>query len=272
MVALVVTDLDGSLWDHEARIHPATRAALAELDARAVPWIVATGRRHRTTREALAVYDLAPNAVLLDGAMGRDLATGAWFHRRTFDVAGATAVLAAFTAHGLSPCVYLEDDHVDFAVSATPSTHPEHVRRAGRWAVTGDLEEVVATGEVLGFSIAGRKPEELALVVPAIEATGVAHAVVTRDLAFGGGTLMVRARGTSKWEGVAAYCAVAGLDERGVLAVGDGENDLELLAGAAVACVVADACEQALDAADHVIPPASEGGWAEILALLESSR
>jgi hydroxymethylpyrimidine pyrophosphatase-like HAD family hydrolase len=88
---------------------------------------------------------------------------------------------------------------------------------------------------------------------------------VTRDIIVGGMTLTVRPPGISKWQGVLAWCADQGLDPDRVLAVGDGQNDVELLEAARVACVVADGCDAALALADHVLDPADAGGWAAVL-------
>ena len=77
--------------------------------------------------------------------------------------------------------------------------------------------------------------------------------------------MSVRPRGVSKWSGVLSFCNQRGLDPARVLAVGDGENDLELLSSAAVACVPSDGCEAALNLANHRIPPAHSGGWAHIM-------
>ena len=91
---------------------------------------------------------------------------------------------------------------------------------------------------------------------------------VTAGALLPGAHISVRPPGVSKWAGVLAWCADQGIDPAHVLAVGDGENDLELLAAARVACVVSDGCEAALALADHVIEPAEQGGWCEILELL----
>jgi hydroxymethylpyrimidine pyrophosphatase-like HAD family hydrolase len=74
--------------------------------------------------------------------------------------------------------------------------------------------------------------------------------------------------GLSKWTGVELFCARAGLDPARVLAIGDGPNDLELLAGAAIAVVPADGHDVALQIADHVVGSPRDGGWAEILDLV----
>jgi hydroxymethylpyrimidine pyrophosphatase-like HAD family hydrolase len=78
----------------------------------------------------------------------------------------------------------------------------------------------------------------------------------------------LRALGVSKWAGVLAFCAARGLDAGRVLAVGDSDNDVELLEGACFALAVADASAAVLACADQVLAPASEGGWAEIVELL----
>ena len=86
MIELVVTDLDGTLWAYgsEGVPHAQTLAAWRELEGRGIPVLVATGRRATTAREPLAALGLAPSAVVLNGALALDLATGYRFHRRCF--------------------------------------------------------------------------------------------------------------------------------------------------------------------------------------------
>ena len=91
---------------------------------------------------------------------------------------------------------------------------------------------------------------------------------MVRALFFGEATLIARPRGISKWQGVTAFCAWAGFDAGRVLAIGDGENDIELLTGAKVACVVSDGCDAALALADHVFEPAASGGWSAVVDLV----
>jgi hydroxymethylpyrimidine pyrophosphatase-like HAD family hydrolase len=262
-VGLVVTDLDGTLWDAQERIHDRTLDALRTLERRGTPLLVATGRRRRSAAMGLAREGLAPPAVVLDGALGVDLTTGRVFQEAAFAASDAVAVVDILATLGLSPCLHVVREDADVVAGPQPSTHPRHVELIGERLARDDVGRVAAAETVLGFTIAGRPPEVLDGVVAAV--ADVADAVVTRDLFYGGGTLTVRPRGVSKWEGVLAFCADQDIDPCGVLALGDGENDLELLGGAAVACVVSGGCEQALALADHVIGPASEGGWCAVL-------
>jgi hydroxymethylpyrimidine pyrophosphatase-like HAD family hydrolase len=50
-IELVVTDLDGTLWDTAEQLHPRTASAIADLSRRGVHLLVATGRRVTSTRE-----------------------------------------------------------------------------------------------------------------------------------------------------------------------------------------------------------------------------
>ena len=268
-IDLVVTDLDGTLWDTSdiAALHPRTSAAVHELERRGLPLLVATGRRLASTRAPLARFGLTPPAVVLNGAMVVDLATDERLYRHPFHPDDATAVLRHFLDAGLQPCVYVEHDEVDVFVGENPSTHPEHLRSFGEWVRTGDLAEVVATEPILAFGIISIPPDEIVEVAEKLDAVANAHLSDERQYS-GGMTITVAPPEQSKWEGVEAYCAHRGLDPTRVLAIGDGPNDLELLDGAAIAVVPADAHPDALARADHVVPPASDGGWAGLLDLL----
>ena len=265
-ISLVVTDLDGTLWDADEVIHERTLAAVAELEDRRTPLLGATGRRPRSAAEALARDGLAPPAVLLDGAVGHDLRTRTVFHRAAFPREDAAAVLSAFEAAGLSPCLYVDRPDADVVVGAAPSTRPEHLDHIGRWLARDDLWRTVEAEDVLAIGLVGHPRARLDPVHRAI--VRHAEAAVTRDFFFGEATLIARPRGISKWNGVTAFCDAHGLDSSRVLALGDGENDVELLSNASVACVVSDGCEQALALADHVIEPASAGGWCSVLDLV----
>jgi hydroxymethylpyrimidine pyrophosphatase-like HAD family hydrolase len=218
-----------------------------------MPVLVATGRRATTTREPLANLGLAPSAVVLNGALALDLATGQRFHRRHYDTESATGVLAAFRAAELEPCVYVEHEDFDVYIGARPSTSEAHLRALGNRARPADLEEIVASVPVLSFGIFGKEEHVIARVVDGLAV--FADPRVTRG-DFGGHGVTVAPIGLSKWDGVLAYCELHGIDAARVLAIGDGSNDRELLTNAAIALVPEDA---------HEVTSPAVGGWAAIL-------
>ena len=57
--------------------------------------------------------------------------------------------------------------------------------------------------------------------------SGVGMVNVFADKVFGGWTLDAAPKGVDKWSGVEAYCRYRGLDPGAVLAIGDGDNDVD---------------------------------------------
>jgi hydroxymethylpyrimidine pyrophosphatase-like HAD family hydrolase len=266
-IELVVTDLDGTLWELETAVHDRTRAAILHLLDQSTPLLVATGRRVGSTREPLAAIGLAPPAVVLNGALGLDLASGDRFHRGGFGPDEAAAVLEAHLAHGIEPCIYVDHDDHPVWVSPNPSTHPDHIAGFGDDVSSGELRAIVETEDVLAFSVLGIDERSANLLGRDLAAIATPH--VDRDRQYGGHSVTVAPLAQSKWDGVAAFCALHDLDPNAVMAIGDGPNDAELLENAAVAVVPDDAHPDARRHADHVVGSARDGGWADILHLLD---
>jgi HAD superfamily hydrolase (TIGR01484 family) len=265
-VELVVTDLDGTLCDAGERIHPRAIAAVRELERAGIPVLIATGRRPRATAWVLEPGGIPGPAVMLDGALGQDLRDGGVFHEAVFLPEDAARVLAAFAAAGLSPSLFVERPGVDMVIGPHPDTHPEHLARNRAWAARDDLERVARTEPVRTIAVVGGDGPRLAEVAATIGAAGSAS--VTPDLLYGGHTLQVRPPGTTKWSGVLSFCRAHGLDPSRVLAVGDGNNDVELLDAAAIPVAVTGGSPAALAHALHLIGPPATGGWAAILELV----
>jgi len=268
-VSLVVTDLDGTLWHTDDEVHPTATAALHEVLRSGPPLLVATGRRLTSTRVPLERLGVSPPAVVLNGALGLDLATAVRFHRAPFPTAEAVAVLDAFQATGLDPCVYgdgvtMEGRSIEVWLSPTPSTHDGHVEMLTPSAAVGDLSEVVQRETVLAFGLLGVQHERLVAAKEAIGDTAEVH--LDRSLDYPGlAAMTVAPQGQSKWDGVLAFCRMEGIDSTKVLVLADGPNDIELLTNAAHRLVPDNAHPAAQALADHLIPPAADGGWARVL-------
>lgn len=263
MSTLVVTDLDGSLWGETMDVHPKTTAAIAELKRRQIPILVATGRREVSARFGLSRNKLSFPSVLLNGALGIDLTTGHRFHERGFTAEQVAEVLNVLQSAGISPCAYTADGRIRH--NGSPTTHPRHVRDTRMYYTKGlpGPED-----SVVGFSMLGVTHEELAPGVQALEASAAAETIFYQDGLFKGWSLMVQPAGVSKQVGIEAYVTHSGLEPTKVIAIGDGSNDLEMLAAADVAVGCAGGNELALALADVVVPHPDQGGWAQILELI----
>jgi hydroxymethylpyrimidine pyrophosphatase-like HAD family hydrolase len=276
-IELVVTDLDGTLWHTDEHVPTKVLDAVAELERRGVPLLVATGRRLASARTPLARVGLAPPAILLNGAIGIDLATSERFHLAPFATDEAVAAYDAFASVNLSPVVYVDHPRYDVFLSQSPDTNPGHVQSLGDsagqyWGVAqratvDDLRQAVADHPVLGFSMIGVPFADGDAAALALE--GLVEVHLDRSFDYPGlASLTAAPRNQSKWDGVVAYCTTHELDRTKVLAVADGPNDIELLTHAAIRAVPAVAHPSALALATTVIPSAQESGWADILTLL----
>ena len=265
-IDLVVTDLDGTLWEHPDHTPARTLEAVAEVESRGIPLLVATGRRLGSTRRPLEAIGLRPPAVMLNGSLGVHLASDERFHLGGFSSESAARILATFTDAGLEPCVYVDDDTHPVRIGQLPATHDDHLASFGDDVREDDLAAVVETHRVLAFSVLGI-PEPAAVPLgDALARSGEPH--VAPDRSYGGFGVTVAPPGDSKWDGIAAFCALEGLDPDRVLVIGDGPNDIEMLEAAAIAVVPEDGHASALALADHVCARAEVGGWAELLDLL----
>lgn len=269
-VSLVVTDLDGTLWGPDETVHPRTLDAIAALHRANVPVLAATGRRLSGAITTLRRNELRLPMVVLEGSLGRHSDGVDTFHQAAFDPADARRVLAAFRACGLSPCVYVDRPDAEVVADVDCSTSASHLRRIEPERAIEVPEDVVAGEAVLLFTIVDGDVPAMRQAVARIGDSG--SPVVSRDVVHGetstSMTLTVRPPRVSKWEGVLAWCREQAIDPGRVLAVGDGQNDVELLDAADVACAISDGCEEVRSLADHMLAPPETGGWAEVLSLV----
>jgi hydroxymethylpyrimidine pyrophosphatase-like HAD family hydrolase len=270
MIRLVVTDLDGTLWGEDGAVLQSTKEAIRELDRRGIPLLAATARRSWSAAHYLGQAGLDLPAVLLNGALGRDKGGAPTFHQRAFEPVDALAALDVFARHGVSPGANFETAEWDVVSGPAPSSGDPYVEWAkSHFRQVDDLRELVASLPVYAFSVVAC-PEATALRAVRDElasADGVGMVNVFPDKVFGGWTLDSAPRGVNKWSGVEAYCRYRDLDSGAVLAIGDGDNDVELFAHAAHSCAMSHSTQRAKEAA-RVTLSGGMGGWAQVLDYL----
>jgi hydroxymethylpyrimidine pyrophosphatase-like HAD family hydrolase len=264
---IVATDLDGTLWDRDARLPAEHRSAIHRLTVAGVPLLAATARGPRSAVDAIAGngMDDVPVACL-NGALGLE-PDGSRFVDSPFSREDAETVLNTFEQHALQPCLAVFDPLSEQIVSAAPSTCSEHLRYLGRRARIEDLRGVAEAQPVYAMSIAGRKRALLAGVGGALGAAGTCRVMLTPDPVYAGWTLRVGPRGVDKWSATRAYCLAHGISPSAVMAVGDSLDDVPLLRSSAVAVAVRGGHPEAVAQSAHLIEPVGRRGWAQVPVL-----
>lgn len=269
LVDAVVTDLDGTFWGTDMSVHPATLAAVAEIDAGAISFVVATGRRAQGALKGLSPVGLDDRpAVLMNGALARDIVSGPSFLVESIEAGDALEVAALFEAAALEPIVYVDHPETDMVIGPTPSAGAEYLARAPGVRSVESISDEVAVATTIGFGAFGFPRSLLDPIADAINGRGLATAIVGASLFEGDHGLMIQASNVDKQTGITAWCERTGTDPRRIAAVGDAANDIEMLRAAEIAIVPSNASPEILALADAVIPPNEEGGWEQIPAIL----
>lgn len=265
---LIATDLDGTLLasDH-VTISPRNRAALALAADAGVRVVALSGRQPYSIAAIVAGTPLEGLAVGSNGSVGMDLATGQVFFEELIGVDEATAFARALL--GRFPGVrvtsvrdagnsylaqhgYVEDMGVGISPEGWPVVH--------RFT---DLDEVLGAPSV-----------KLVFKDPAVASPTLLEAV--RDLGLNGchatvsgaPFLEVARAGVTKGSALARLCQDLGIAPSDVVAFGDNNNDVEMLAFAGRGVAMANGTPEAKAAADEVTGTADEDGFAQVVERL----
>jgi len=264
---LVVTDLDGTLWDNSLECHPDTLAAVAALQARDdVMLLAATGRRRNSARRAFQANGILLPSVLLNGSIGFDFVGDQIFHRVTFAPEHLAEVAAVLQRHALAPVAYLTDTSA-LAIEGV-TTSARHLESLTSDLVWTDFADLVQRSDVLGMSMLGVDWSLVDPALPSLEALGGVEVAAFSDHLYPPCSVMLAPVGINKTVGIHAYLEYASVQPERIIALGDAGNDLQMLAMADVALVARNGDDRCKALADHLIAPPQQGGWAAVLDLL----
>ncbi|HLI58911.1 MAG TPA: HAD family hydrolase [Solirubrobacteraceae bacterium] len=258
---LIASDLDGTLLRDDGTVSPRTRAALARARTRGIEIALCTARPVRWMRGLAREAGVAGIAVCANGAVLWDLAADALVD--SFPIACETARQVVARLRPLQP-------GGAWAVETVDHFGHEPGYRV-RWPVPDD-----ATVDAIETLLL-RPPVKL-LLRPDEDGGAARWADAARVLTAGlveitysdasASLLEMSAAGVSKGSGLAALCAMHGIDRAQTIAFGDMPNDLSMLAWAGRSYAMANGHPGVIAAADEVAPPNDEDGVAVVLERL----
>ena len=280
-VAMVGSDLDGTLLSPTLAVGARSLAAIPRLAAAGVELVYVTGRPPRWLRPIIAQTGHTGMAVCANGALVVDLAEERLVRRTAMDHALATSValrlreLVPGITFALERLIEGADHARDLdqltVVGFEPAYDPPWARMPG--VESGDVLDLITRGEPVKLLAAppgdtGHDSDSL-LELAEAEFAGALHITHsgTKDV-----LIEIMSGEIDKGIGFLEVAALRGIDADRTVAVGDMPNDIALIRAAGTGYAVANAHPSARRAADHVIPSNTDDGVGRLLEAILAAR
>lgn len=262
-VRLVALDMDGTLLTDGMDLTERTVACIRAASARGVRFVLATGRPYCSVHPYALRLGVDLPLICYNGALVREAASPAALLSRPIPPAVAAEMAAFFQEAGLYFKVYAED--VLHVCEPTDETRWFSQVYGVATRVVGDLAGALSTGAVGAPSMmVVRAPleEEVPALREELLRRWPGRIDAFRPTRHG---LDIVSAGTSKGRALRWLAAEWGIGAEAVMAVGNAGNDVDMVAWAGRGVAVANATEELLARADHVVADNNHEGVAEAI-------
>jgi Cof subfamily protein (haloacid dehalogenase superfamily) len=258
-------DLDGTLIGRDATLRPRTLAAISRAQDADIPVLVATGRMFRSVEPYLERAGIQEPVVCYQGAAVVDPRTREFLLHEPLELDLAREAVALLLAHDLAPNVYVDDQL--YVAEETEYSRAYSNFQSLPVTEVGDLLAWLERPPTKLVAVA--KPERLAEVRSDLEAVFAGRMFITTSLPH---LLELGHLGASKGSGIAFVAQLLGIELDKVIAFGDGENDVELLAEVGLAVAVEGAHPRLQAIAQRTCPGPHDEGVASVIEAVLDSR
>ncbi|MDG2424570.1 MAG: HAD family hydrolase [Phycisphaerales bacterium] len=267
---LLVLDLDGTLLCPRGEVSGPNRRALADARNAGIEVMIATGRTHAECSEILRSIDYAGPMVSASGAALVDWPSGRTLIRDQMDSDDVVSITEAARSHQCSALLLKDRDAVgyDYLVIGEDDLHPVSQWWFERHDITMRFAERSSEDTDPGHTLRVASIGDPKLMEAAAHTVGerLGDRVSWRHWPAVGPEgehvhmLEVFGAGVDKWTMVNRYCIQKSIPHDRVAAIGDGLNDIQLLAGVGFGIAVENAEEVVRNAADaHTLCHTKDG-------------
>lgn len=258
---LLAVDLDDTLLDKNLRVSEGNRRALWLAREAGVVVTLATGRMFRATLPFARELGIEAPLIVYQGALVKHAASGEVVAHRPVPLDLAVDVVGRLAAKGFHVNVYL-DDCLYVEKTGPESALYESISRVSAVPVGKLVPFLRARGQDPTKVLAVGKEEELDRLAQEMRALYGESLHITKSKPF---FLEFSHPLANKGRALADVAAYYGFAPQEVIAVGDAENDLEMIAWAGLGVAVANARPQVLASADYVTASHEEDGVARVV-------
>ena len=257
--AWVLLDMDGTLVGPDGMTAGVAEAVRVAVDA-GLRVGYATGRNVEGVRAVHAELGLAGPHVVLNGAqLRRD---GAALQTWGLTPAQLRGILDLCERQDRYAELYLDDGVL---VTAMDTRFQPHWEEIIGWPVGTVAEHPPADGEVIKATIVVTSDADRDQVVADVTAMGLSAGPAPSPVTPGVTYINITRADVDKGTAVLAGAASLGIDPAAVVVIGDGHNDLPMLAVAGTAIAMGDASQEVRDAAHLVTTDVESDGAAAAL-------
>jgi Cof subfamily protein (haloacid dehalogenase superfamily) len=257
-VKLIATDLDGTLLDSTGKIPERNIEVIREAIARGVAMTICTGRMFSSARRFAEQLAIKKPLICYNGAMARGIGEDPLWHL-TLALPIAKKLLSVCRERGVHVQSYMDDD-----VYVSDANDPAFKEYSAHFGVTG---------RVIGNALYSPTTSPTKLLAMTEKAEDAAALALDLQRQFGDEIYITRSNmnfvemmnpNVNKAAGLAKLAGIMGFTMDEVLAIGDGENDVEMVGSAGVGVAMGNGAPKIRGAAKHVAPTNDENGvsWA----------
>eukprot|EP00873_Tetraselmis_striata_P023847 jgi/Tetstr1/444111/TSEL_032010.t1 len=256
---LIASDVDGTLLRSDQMLSPAVKEAVLSAAAAGIPMVLATGKaRGPWTKKVFPQIGLPMPGVYLQGCLIYDKDGDLLFSRElqedicrdliSFAAAESLTLTAYCGERILTEATDVHTDRLLFYEEPTPE---------GVGPMTAILGKIPVQKMILMA-----EQSRIEEIRPAVATLMEGRATLTTALT---GMLEILPLGASKGDGVSKLLDILGVAAENVMAMGDGENDVEMLEMAGWGVAMGNAGPHAREVADAVVASNDEDGVAEAI-------
>lgn len=264
---ILFLDMDGTVLRSDKKVSKRTKEALSAAKAAGVKLAVATGRTLKIAPPIIYELDF-DYAIISNGASIYDLKTNERIYHNPFrpeaarvlyDIIRDDCDFVEFFAGG--EIVLSRRAHAMLEKREVPSWHRKYFTE-NKTPVWESEDAYLAAGapELEKVGLVRYKEEVLRRVKPKLEATGLFN--ITGSIAR---SMEINDKSCSKGAAITELCRRLGIDIARAAAVGDSNNDLEMIKTAGCGVAMGNAKPAVKEIADHITDSNDEDGVAKFI-------
>jgi len=265
-VRAVAMDLDGTVLDETFQPSARTTEAIASAEAAGIACLVATGRMFVSARRIAAQLGIRRPLVCYQGALVADPVSGEVLVHRPIEAPLAREILRAMpTEHARHSNLYIDDEL--YVWEENEATRRYSQVSGVEMHIVGPLADWIERPTTKIVTVG--RPDEMDVLRDELQPLFGSRAFIAKSLPY---FLEFAAPGVSKASGLALLADLLGFSPEQAVAVGDAENDREMLDWAGCGLAVANASDLLKGEADAVIPSVHDDGVAQLLEAFVAAR